>query len=61
MATERLSRLQKQILKALLEKSAELKERGLIKQDNMHYEGYPSLSISGHLIVKVADRYYDLL
>ena len=59
MAKERFSRLQKQVLKALLEISAEFKKRGLVKKDDRFYEGYPSLNIPGYLISKVSDKYYD--
>ncbi|MFC1708552.1 hypothetical protein ACFL2J_00635 [Candidatus Omnitrophota bacterium] len=61
MAAERLSRLQKQILRSLLEISLDFKERGLLRQDDMHYEGFPSLSIPGYLTSRVSDRYYDKL
>jgi hypothetical protein len=59
MPEERLSKLQKQILKILSEATSDFKERGLIKQDDVHYGGYPSVSISGYLSPKVSDKYYD--
>jgi len=61
MAKERLSRLQKQILKILLDITVELKERDLIKKDDLNYDGYPSISIPGHLISRVSNKYYDKL
>lgn len=61
MAKERLSRLQKQILKVLLEISVDFKDRGLIKKDDIPYDGFPCLSILGHLTSRVSDKYYDNL
>jgi hypothetical protein len=61
MAKERLSKLQKHILKTLSEVTEDYRNRGLSKEDDVPYGGYPSLSISGHLNSKVSDRYYDEL
>ena len=62
MTAERLSQLQKYILKTLWEAFADFRDRGLIKEDDKNYEGFPSLSIPTYLISRVSDKYYgDLL
>ncbi|MFH1621888.1 MAG: hypothetical protein ABIA97_02060 [Candidatus Omnitrophota bacterium] len=59
MAPERISKLQKQILKTISEISRDFRERGFLKKEDVYHDSFPSLSISGYLISKVSDKYYD--
>jgi len=59
MSSERLSKLQKQILKTMSEISRDFRERGFLKKEDVYHDSFPSLSISGYLISKVSNKYYD--
>ena len=61
MSKERLSKLQKYILKSLLQITEDFKNRGIIKKEDANYDGYPSLNISGYLSSRVSEKYYDEL
>ena len=59
MSKERLSRLQKEILRALLEISQQRKEGNV--GGNQINSDYPAVNIALHLTSKVIDKYYAKL